>query len=40
MQKKQSQLEEKQKIHQLEDDFATLKVDLDEIKVLLRSLLK
>ncbi len=40
MQKKKVQLEEKQKIHQLEDDFATLKEDLDEIKVLLRSLLK
>ena len=40
MQKRQSQLEEKQKIHQLEEDFATLKGDLDEIKGLLRSLLK
>ena len=40
MQKREVQLEEKQKIHQLEDDFATLKEDLDEIKVLLRRLLK
>ena len=40
MQKKSIQLEEKQKIHQLEQDFATLKGDLDEIKGLLRRLLK
>jgi len=40
MRKRDSQLEEKQKIHQLEEDFATLKGDLDEIKSLLRSLLK
>jgi hypothetical protein len=40
MRKRNSQTEEKQKIHQLEEDFATLKDDLDEIKNLLRSLIK
>lgn len=40
MRKRDSQLEEKQKIHQLEEDFATIKDDIDEIKSLLRSLLK
>lgn len=40
MKKKQIQTEEKQRIHQLEEDFATLKGDLNEIKGLIRSLLK
>ena len=40
MRKREDQMEEKQKIHQLQEDFATLKGDLDEIKGLLRSLLK
>ena len=40
MQKRQIHLEEKQKIHQLEEDFATIKDDIDEIKDLLRRLLK
>lgn len=40
MQKREVQLEEKQKIHQLEEDFATIKDDIDEIKDLLRRLLK
>lgn len=40
MQKRKVQLEEKQKIHQLEEDFATLKGDLDEIKQLLRNVLQ
>lgn len=40
MQKRELQLEEKQKIHQLEEDFATIKDDIDEIKDLLRRLLK
>ena len=40
MRKREDQMEEKQKIHQLQDDFATLKGDLDEIKGLLRRLLK
>lgn len=40
MQKREVQLEEKQKIHKLEEEFATLKDDLDEIKELLRSIIK
>ena len=40
MQKRKLQLEEKQRIQQLENDFATLKDDLDEIKSLLRRLSK
>lgn len=40
MQKREVQLEEKQKIHKLEEEFATLKDDLDEIKELIRSIIK
>ena len=40
MQKREMQLEEKQKIQQLDRDLATIKDDMDEIKSLLRSLLK
>ena len=40
MQKRKIQEEEKQKIQQLDRDLATIKGDIDEIKSLLRSLLK
>ena len=40
MKTREVQLEEKQKIQQLDRDLATIKDDMDEIKSLLRSLLK